>query len=413
LTKNAAGEFTCDFSAFFFGYPTADLISAGMPRAHAARLFQADVPLDERWQLAAPYYKHAWHTAYMRNVRESIRCVSGQEDITADNLGEISEAVASMNQPGGYRRVLQEKCGIESCQVASLEAHVFHESEAPDLLYQDFHFDPLCFEWSFMEPEQAVVIRDLSAAAGREPSSLAAWHDIIDWHFSEYGPKAIAMKHASAYTRRLDYLAVTKEDAAPIFDRFIKDPQQVPEADRKALHDHLFHYCIEKSVAYRLPVKMHTGYYAGSEFMPLERLRRNLSDLCSIIDKHPDARFVLFHMTYPYHDEAVALVKHLPNVYLDLCWAWILNTPATVRVVKDFLLTAPFNKLLGFGGDYWNLEGVPGHAAIAREGITRVFTELLAESWIADDQVVDLVQRLMGGNARGLFDYPRALVDTT
>ena len=32
LKKNADGEFLCDFSALFFGYPTADLLSAGMPK---------------------------------------------------------------------------------------------------------------------------------------------------------------------------------------------------------------------------------------------------------------------------------------------------------------------------------------------------------------------------------------------
>jgi uncharacterized protein len=45
-------------------------------------------------------------------------------------------------------------------------------------------------------------------------------------------------------------------------------------------------------------------------------------NLCPLLARYPDARFVLMHIAYPYSDELVSIAKHYPNVWVDLCWAW-------------------------------------------------------------------------------------------
>lgn len=99
----------------------------------------------------------------------------------------------------------------------------------------------------------------------------------------------------------------------------------------------------------------------------------------------------------------LALAKHYRNVVVDLCWAWIINPAATVRFVKEFLLAAPSNKLLTFGGDYGAVENVVGHAAIARQGLGQALSELVDEGWLAERAALDLVEPLMRDNARALF----------
>ncbi|MBI4557715.1 MAG: amidohydrolase family protein [Candidatus Hydrogenedentes bacterium] len=402
LRLSAEGKFPSDFSAFFFGYPTSDLLSAGLPAECHQRLFSPVVDVATKWRDIEPYYKPTWHTGYMRNVRASIHALTGEDEIDGSNCGRISEALAKLLQPGHYRQVLRTISNIEYCQVASLEAHVFHETESPDLLCQDFHFDPLCLEKSFVPGD---VMMDLAQAASREPSDLSAWYEIIEWHFARFAPRAIALKHASAYQRRLDYEPVSSEAAAPLFDRYRRDPSALSDEERKALHDHLFHFCVRQAVDYNLPIKMHTGYHAGVFGMPLRRVQHNLSDLCPVFQLHPDARFVLFHMGFPYQHEAMALAKHYPNVFIDLSWAWIISPSATGRFVKEFLVSAPATKLLCFGGDYWNLEGVPGHAVIARQGLARSLSELVQEAWIDNSEVSGMIRQLMRDNPYALFDY--------
>ena len=74
-----------------------------------------------------------------------------------------------------------------------------------------------------------------------------------------------------------------------------------------------------------------------------------------------------------------------------------------MRFVKEFLLTAPTNKQLTFGGDYATVETVVGPAAIARQGLGQALSELVSEGWLAERAALDLVEPLMRGNARSLF----------
>jgi uncharacterized protein len=74
---------------------------------------------------------------------------------------------------------------------------------------------------------------------------------------------------------------------------------------------------VELAIEHDLPFKLHTGYYAGSGHMPVDRIRSG--NLWALLSRYPTARFVLMHIAYPYSDELVALAKHCPNVWVDLC----------------------------------------------------------------------------------------------
>lgn len=392
-----------DFSLLATHYIDSDLISAGMTQDGLSRLRAHDTDLEEKWRIFAPIYARCRNTGYLRNLRETVRMLYGEDDLREDNYGVISERIAALIQPGYMRRVLKDVARVEHAQVNSFEDVIFNETAQPDLLCQDLSFVALSTGMN------ATSMAELSQRSGVAVRALADWHQVIDWAFAAYGPRAIAVKNQSAYGRRLDYEDVPAEEVASLFERFAGHPDSVPSAERKHLQDHLFHYCVRKAVEYDLPVKLHTGYFAGNNGMPLERVRNNAGDLCPILKAHPQARFVIMHNDYPYQDEAIALAKHYSNAYVDMCWAWIINPAAGVRFVKEFLGAAPASKLLTFGGDYGPVEMVPGHAAIARQGLAQGLTELAEEGWIREDELPALIERLMRGNAKELFDYEGTL----
>ena len=145
------------------------------------------------------------------------------------------------------------------------------------------------------------------------------------------------MKNQNAYSRRLDYDAVPKERAAPAFNGMISSWNLRGPEDVKTAQDFLFRYCVGKATEYGLPVKLHTGYYAGRNPMPLSRLRQQRQRSVRLLKDFPDTKFVLMHIGYPYQDEFIALAKHYRNAYVDMCWAWIINPAASVRFLKEFL----------------------------------------------------------------------------
>lgn len=394
----------CDDAALLFlHYAADDLWSSGMTASERERLFSPTVEPSDKWLILAPYWKRARHTGYLRAVAETIRRLFGEEHLDAASFTRVTATMRRRVRPGFYRPILREAAHVEVCQVNSLET-TFCETQYPDLLQQDLSLIP------FSTGVSRSVVDDFARRANLGVSSLADWHAVIDWAFAVYGPRADAVKSQAAYDRRLDYDAVPADVAAPLFARLLKG-QELSAAERNAVEDHLMRFCVARAGESGLPVKLHCGYYAGVDQMPLDRVRRNAADLCPLLADNPGVTFVLMHIGYPYQDEYIALAKHYRNVVVDLCWAWIINPMACVRFVKEFLLAAPSNKLLTFGGDYATVENVVGHAAIARHGLAQALSELVDEDWLTEDQALDLVEPLMRGNARALF--PTFRVSTT
>lgn len=387
-----------DIGVLFTHYANDDLVSAGLTPEEYQRVFAKATPPDEKWQIIRKYWPHAKHTGYGLCVRESVRALYGEDDVTDANWEKVNEAVAAAIKPGFYREIIQGISKVDHCQVNSLEKFPFCETEMPDLLLQDLSTVSIS-----TEPNITVM----SELTGIEVRSLDDWYQVIDWTFAKYGPKAVATKNQSAYVRTLDYTDVTKEEAASYFDRQFRAHVAPGTTGWRAIQDHLHNHVIRKAVEYNLPVKLHTGYYAGTGYMPLHRLRTNAGDMCDLCMRHPDAKFVFMHITYPYQDEAIATAKHHPGAYIDMCWAWIVNPAASVRFLKEFIMAAPINKLLVFGGDFGPVEMVPGHAAIARRGIAQALEELIAEHWITATQAEEIAMRLLVENARELFDLER------
>lgn len=400
VIRLAPGDRWClpDIGVFFSHYTDSDLLAAGMREEDLNRALTLDAPVDEKWRLIRPWWEHIRHTGYGLCLRESLLALFGELDLTDDNWRSVNEKLQRLMKPGYYHDVLHIAANIDHCQVNSLESPIFCETAHPDLLLQDL---------SFLQLALGSEIPSFVQHTGIDVHTLADWHAVIDWCFAAYGPRAVAAKNQAAYLRRLDYADIAAEEVAPIFARHVKDPHSVSADERKAMEDHLFHYCVRKATEYNLPVKLHTGYYAGAGHMPLHRLRHNGGDMCDLCRLHPNTRFIFMHITYPYQDEAIAVAKHYRNAYIDMCWAWIINPVASVRFLKEYLLAAPANKLFVFGGDFAIVEMVPGHARIARKGIAQAINELLDEGWLREREAGALIQRLMLDNAREVFDLER------
>ncbi len=217
----------CDFSMLFSHYADSDLIVAGLPPDDLKRIRETAMSPKEKFRLLAPFYAAARHTGYMRNVRESVQLLYGEDDLTEANCERISERLAEGVKPGFYGHILKEVARVEYCQVNNLDSCVFCETEMPELLAQDISTVPLC---------TGLDIVNVERLAEREAYSIKDWKEIIDWCFATFGPRAIATKNQCAYGRALDFEQVSEEDAAPLFERLLtKGPKDLSNEERKAV----------------------------------------------------------------------------------------------------------------------------------------------------------------------------------
>ena len=382
-----------DWSLLLSHYLNSDLLVAGMPKEAYDAFFSAKTDPADKWRRLEPYWPAVKNTGYGQAVRIAIQQIYDVEDLSAATVKKVQAGYEQTRRPGFYQRVLSELGKIESCQVNCL-SRPFGESEMPALLMQD-----LSIVGMFAGPD----LSGFGKPTGIEVRTLADWHHVIDWWFDKYGKYAVAVKSQNAYSRDIDYEQVPAEKAEAIFKKRLAKESLTGE-ERKALEDHLFWYAVRKATDNKLPVKLHTGYYAGQNSMPLDRLSHNASSAASLCRKAPDTRFVFMHICYPYYEELLAVAKNYANAYIDMCWSWIINPVAAKDLLKKFLVTVPANKILTFGGDYIPVEPVLGHATITRRGIALALSELVEEGWLTLSDAMDLIDPIMHNNARQIFN---------
>lgn len=386
---------TCDDWAFVLShYYASDLLCAGMPEKDYTRFFSPGMDPVGKWKLIEPWWPATKNTGYGQAVSIALRELYGVDNLSAKTVREVQAGYERVRRAGFYERILRGIANIESCQVNCLEGVPFMESAQPTLLMQD-----LSIVGMFDGPD----VETFGRPTGKTAASLSDWHAVIDWWFAKYSAFAVAVKSQNAYSRNIDYEDVPAEKVSEIFTQRMNGKSLAP-AEKKALEDHLFWYAVRKATECSLPVKLHTGYYFGHSSMPLGRLINNPGAATELCRLAPETRFVFMHICYPYYEEMISIAKQWPNAYMDMCWSWIINPVAAKDFLKKYLVTAPANKVLTFGGDYIPVEPVLGHAAVARNGISLALAELVEEGWMSLADALEIIDPIMHGNARGIFN---------
>ncbi len=387
-----------DWAVLLSHYVNSDLISAGMPGDKQQQFLSRGLDPLAKWRLIAPYWPAVKNTGYGRVVRIAVKELYGIDELDEKAIPRLQQGYESLRKPGFYHRILVERGRLESCQVNYLGGP-FKESRQPTLLMQD-----LSIVGMHMGPD----LKTFGGPTGIQVRDLNDWHAVIRWWFDKYAPYAVAVKSQAAYSRGLDYDRVPPEKAEPVFQRILRrDP--VSAKERKLVEDHLFWYAVEQATKHALPVKLHTGYYAGHNGMPLGRVAANPAQASDLCRKSPGTTWVFMHIAYPYWQDLIAVAKHYTNAHIDMCWAWIMDPIGSTQFLKSYLVTAPANKVLTFGGDYIPVECVLGHVKIARQGIAQALREVVEEGWVEPGDALELVDPLLRGNARRIFQLETKL----
>lgn len=380
--------------SLFDNYVPADLIVAGAPQAAVTALLDKQNPdLRSRFAAIQPAWEAVQHTGYGEAVRLIAREVYGIEELTADAIEGAQAQHQALCAPGQRLQILRERANLDHVQVDN-----FTRTCPPDASGRDFFF----YDISWVNFCNANFdVKNLSAETNVDVHDLPSLRTAMEQVFVQNAPYAIAIKSQHAYNRTLRWRERSDREAALILDDYLTNPANLSMEARLCLGDWCWARGVELGIAYDLPFKIHTGYYAGHSRMPVDYIRSG--HLCPLLAKYLDARFVLMHIAYPYSHELLALAKHYPNVYVDLCWAWSIDPYSAGDFVRRYLHTAPANKLFIFGGDtFWPTAAV-AYAHQARQWFTRALEAEVREKLLTEKQAIALAQRLMHDNQYACF----------
>lgn len=377
----------------FGNYVPADLTVAGASPEAMRRLMDAsDRDLAGRFGGIRAAWEATRFTGYGEAVRQIAETIYGLSELTADGLDQAQGRLTQLRRPGERLRLLRETARLDHTQTDDFCWPCRPDASGPDFFLYDLSWVGFCCGDVKPEPieqETGVTVRDLESLR----QAMAAL-------FDKYGPCAIAVKAQHAYSRTLRWEARSDADAARALERTLAGTAE--EADRLCLGDWGWARGIEEAIRHNLPFKIHTGYYAGTGGMPVDRIRAG--NLCALLKQYPEARFVLMHIAYPYSNELVALAKHYRNVWVDLCWAWSIDPYASCDFVRRFLHAVPANKLFAFGGDTsWPTSSV-AYAIQARRWLTRALEAEVATGDLTERQAIEVATRWMRANQYACFD---------
>jgi len=378
----------------FDHYVQADLAVAGATSEALKRLQdKSDEDVAGRFAGIREAWERCKHTGYGEGVRLTANRAYGMDEITPSGLESAREINRAFRQPGERLRLLRDVANLDHVQVDDFMWDCQPDESSPEFFLYDI---------SWMQfASGGIDAPGIYRSVGVEVTDLASLREAMETIFARNAACAIAVKTQHAYSRTLLWRERKDEEVTPILDKALRGVG-LAEEEKLCLGDWALAQGVELAIQYNLPVKIHTGYYAGHSYMPVDRIPAGL--LTNLIRRYPQCRFVLMHTAYPYSAEMVALAKHFPNVYADMCWAWSIDPYAARDFVRRMIHAVPSSKLFAFGGDSFWPNAAVSYAFQARNWLTRTLQSEVDERLMTEVEAIALATRWMRTNQEACFD---------
>lgn len=411
-------QYAVDFGYLFAHYNTSDLVSAGMPPRlmeavrlpmHRYRLVhikrmrlrrfipqpeREDMSLEERWQAVEPYWEAIRNTAYAKMTLIAVKELFGVDDLNRGTYQQLSQAIADSRRPGWYRHVMKEKANIALSILDAQMTDVDRELFAPVMRLDHFIAVQSRQELVALEEEAGMAIHSLD-------DLVKAMRAVLEKYLAS---GAVGIKSGLAYDRILQYDKVCRSEAEAAFNLIASHLGEGPSwLEAKPLQDYMMHQVIRAAIEAGLPLQIHTGLQEGNENIITNS---NPTHLINLFTEYREAKFDLFHGGYPYVHEWATLAKNFANVYADLCWVHIISPEVGRHLLHELIETVPSNKIMAYGGDSITVEMAYGHSHMARQVVTRVLSEKVADGYMKETEAIVLARRMLRGNPAALFKLP-------
>jgi hypothetical protein len=393
------------FSLFFSHYASSDLLSAGMTKEDLHKIRNPEIPIQDRWEKFEPWWELISNTGYAKALKIAAKDLYGLDDLTEDTYIELSKRIVERNKKGIYHWILKERAGIEVSINDTLYYDVDRTLFAPVRRFNEF-----------------LYLRDrksLEALGNQVGGSIHTFQKLLkalESEFKRTEGKIIGVKIGLAYSRSIRFEKISFAEAEKVFNRIYNignfrfneiprgyEPDPLETEEYQLLQDYLIHKIIQEAINRQLPIQIHTGLQEGNENILKNSHPEHLTNLFM---EYKEAKFDIFHGSWPYTGELAALAKNFPNVYIDMSWMHIISPSNSRTALNHWLDEVPANKIMGFGGDYLFPEGAYGHSVIARENIAKVLSKKVQEGEYSIEQAKKYSNWLLRENPIRLF-FPR------
>jgi len=369
----------------FHQYANSELLSAGMSADEVRTVMDTEGALDKRWQIFKPFYERIRHTGPAIAVRYALQDLYGCRTLDDHSYHAVSERILAENTPGMVDRFLHRRGHI----TAILNNN--NQFEQPTSRCHAVIAIGL-----FTTFQDARQIADFGKAQGIAIVDLESYVAAIDRQLKQFRERGVVGLKFVCFKDN----ATTRKAAQAALKKLLTNRPLSP-GEQQGLDHYLFQETLKLVPKYNFTVVVHCGYFSGAN---ADCSTAHIRLMVPMLQQHPEVRFDLLHLSYPWIEEAIAIGKAFTNTSLNLTWCALLNPAATERAMLELINTVPINKVLAMGGDYWELPDVAyGHLRLARELLARSLVNGVADRRITVADARAIARRWLRENAREIY----------
>jgi len=372
-----------DALTLFGHYTRTDLLTSGISQADYDFVMDTSGPLDKRWRIFKPYLEHIRFGSYSRPAFIAAQEIFGFEDINDKTYRPLSEAMQANNTAGIYKRLLRDRCrirlGLTQCGKVDL---------GTDILA------PVLWLWTYTGVVRWKEVEARAAEVGCKAEDLEEPEDYVELmrsgirRWKQQGVVGLKMTTAPyEVCRRAQVVKAWKALRGG----------RVEGENATVLRDYLTYHGLNIAGEEQLTVAVHTGMWG--DFRTLDP-----KFMISVVARHPETRFDIYHMGMPWVRETGVIGKNFANVWLNLCWSHIISPTMTRSALDEYIDLVPVNKIIAFGGDYnFPVEKVYGHLKMAKENIALVLGRRVDDGLMTYSQAVAVAKKWFYDNPKNAY----------
>lgn len=413
-TSVAGPELKDPLHALIDGYFLTDINSVSSDK-EAEHLLDTNIPWEQRWPTFDRVWRLAKNTGYGMVLKKVLKEFYGIHEVTFEALMSMEGRLLKLEEETVFDEIL-EKANIKlriadtwddpqqpgrSVQEAVLDGSLKLPPRAKITIpLRDYHD---VFSYESVQFRMSPLKRHVTSL----DEYLEGCFDIFT-AFKNFG--AVAFKDQTPYRRAINYENPTKAEAEKVFNLLMNHPRDAAlfSGAMKVLDDYLFHALLRLAKEIDLPVQLHTGLLAGTR---QDVSKANAIQLAPVLELHRDVRFDLFHANWPYGGEWLFLGKNYPNVYLNFCWANIIDPIGVQRLYQQAISSVPMGKIFLFGSDFGGFaDHAWAHAQIAKENLAIALTNMIEIDHLTANEAKEIAVHWCYENPRRFFNLDLPLI---
>lgn len=358
----------------------------------SAQLYKDASSDEERWRLFKKVLSRTRNVSYWRHNMVMYRKLFGlkDEELNDTNWRSVNKQIKQKSaDPNWYDYVTRNVCNLAT-QVRNIP---WFEDWEPE------YFTAVLRMESALQLHRKEVRESLEKHLNCSLTDLKSLKKAMADLVEEYRQQgAVGIKLAHAYGRTLDSQDVSEQTASTIFEKALQG-EELPWDEIKQLQDHIIFFLAGLADDMNLVFQIHTGVQGNWGHIP----DSNPLHLLPLIRAHRNTKFDLFHAGYPFSREMGMLGKHYPNVWLNMCWMYVITMEGSRQTLNEWIDLVPGERLLGFGSDVGWPEMIYAHLVMARSCIADVLTTKVERDFLSRTAARDLVRMMLHDNPVELY----------